>query len=69
MSFGGLSLAASTAAMQQMDATSAAMTTMKSEFDQKKLVADTMNAIAAGSMDTATKAITAMGEASKNIRF
>jgi hypothetical protein len=55
--------------MAQMDATSAAMTTMKSQFDQKKLVADTMNAIAAGSMDTATKAITAMGEASKNIRF
>ncbi|WP_348529638.1 hypothetical protein [Pseudomonas sp. RGM2987] len=69
MSFGGASLAASMAAMQQMDATSAAMTTMKSQFDQKKLVADTMNAISAESMDSATKAITAMGEASKNIRF
>ncbi|WP_343294205.1 MULTISPECIES: hypothetical protein [Pseudomonas] len=69
MSFGGASLAASMAAMQQMDATSAAMTTMKSEFDQKKLIADTMNAISAESMDSATKAITAMGEASKNIRF
>ncbi|SCW62680.1 hypothetical protein SAMN03159488_02499 [Pseudomonas sp. NFIX10] len=69
MAFGGASLAASMAAMQQMDQTAAAMTTLKSQFDQQKLVADTMNAIAAGSMDSATKAITAMGEASKNIHY
>lgn len=69
MAFGGLSLAASTAAMAAMDATSAAMTAKKSAFDQQKLMADTNNAIAAGSMDTATKAITAMSEASKGIRF
>jgi hypothetical protein len=68
MSFGA-SLGASMAAMQQLDATSAAMTTMKAQFDSQKMVTDTVNAMSQGSMDTATKAISGMTEASKAIRY
>jgi hypothetical protein len=65
----GASLAASTAAMAQMDATAAATTTMNAQAQSTKMVTDTVNGIMNGAVDTANKGTSAMNEAGKAIRY
>lgn len=65
----GASLAASTAAMAQMDATSAATTTMNAQFQSQKMITDTMNSIMQGAVDSGNKALNAASESGKAIRY
>ncbi|MFT0182975.1 MULTISPECIES: ATP-dependent helicase HrpA [unclassified Pseudomonas] len=65
----GASLGASMAAMQQLDATSAATTAMNAKAQSTKMVTDTVNSISQGAVDSATKATSGMTEAAKSIRY
>ncbi|MHA6494956.1 ATP-dependent helicase HrpA [Pseudomonas borbori] len=62
-------MAASTAAMAQMDATSAATTTMNAQFQSQKMITDTMNSIMQGAVDSGNKALNAASESGKAIRY
>ena len=69
MEIGGESLAASMAAMEQMDQTAAMTTQMNAEFQSQKMVTDTVNAIANGQVDSANKAINAATQSGKAIQY
>lgn len=66
---GAMSLAATSAAMAQLDATSAATTTMNAQAQSTKMVTDTMAAITSGFQDSATKVQNAMQQAGKSINY
>ncbi|MGN7738570.1 ATP-dependent helicase HrpA [Pseudomonas sp. 22526] len=65
----GASLAASMAAQQQMDQTSAATTTMNAQAQSQKMMTDTINGIASAYQDSATKAQNAAQQTGKSINY
>lgn len=69
MAMGGLGLAASLAAMKQMDATSALTTKMNADFQSKKMMTDTVNSIMNSTVDSANKSLNAATESGKAIRY
>lgn len=69
MEIGGDALAASMAAMEKMEQTSAMTTMMNAEFQSQKMVSDTVNAIANGQADSANKAINAAVQTGKAIQY
>ncbi|MBT2375475.1 ATP-dependent helicase HrpA [Pseudomonas fluorescens] len=66
---GGLSLAATTAAMAQLDATSAATTKMNADAQSIKMQTDTMAAITSSYQDSATKVQNSMQQSGKSINY
>ncbi|WP_368665200.1 hypothetical protein [Pseudomonas sp. R16(2017)] len=66
---GTASLGASMAAMQQMDATAAATTTMNAQAQSNKMMTDTVNGIASAYQDSATKAQNAAQQTGKAINY
>jgi hypothetical protein len=68
-SFGGAGLAASQSAMQMMDQVSAQTTTMNAAAQSQKMMTDTINSIANGRVDSASKANNAATQSGKAINY
>ncbi|MDW6001954.1 ATP-dependent helicase HrpA [Vibrio mangrovi] len=66
---GSAGLAASQAAMEMMDKVSAQTTMMNAAASTQKMQTDTMNSIANGRVDSATKASNAATQSSKSINY
>ncbi|MFP8968061.1 hypothetical protein ACKC9G_15880 [Pokkaliibacter sp. CJK22405] len=63
------SLEASQDAMQQMDEASATATKMNAQFQSQKMITDTVNSIANGMVDSASKANNAATQSGKAINY
>ncbi|MGR2741029.1 hypothetical protein ACUY1T_21485 [Billgrantia sp. Q4P2] len=66
---GGAGLAASQQALQMMDQTSAETTMMNAQAQSQKMKADTVNSIANGYVDSASKANNAATQSGKAINY
>ncbi|MCE8032135.1 ATP-dependent helicase HrpA [Billgrantia tianxiuensis] len=66
---GGAALEASKAAMGMLDQTAAQTTLMNAKASSEKMVTDTINGIADGYVDSATKASNAATSSAKSISF